>query len=643
MDRGKRSEPADLLAVVLIGLLLRLFAGRNSLTENGIVLPGYDEYYHMRRILYTAAHFPDLLWFDSYLNYPQGMEITWPPLFDQVSAAFCLLLGQHSKSGVEMAASFVPVLIGVAAIVAVYFLVRELFDRNVALLAAFMTTLAPYYLLYTMLAATDHHCLEVLLQLLSLLLVTLAITRREKRFIFATLAGLMMAALAYTWQGADIYLGIFLIYAATKICLDQKDGLSSQETVTTLLAAFGLAFLLVLPFRSTSWMSPSFLGLAGMIVALMVMYILSRLLARKKAPWMVFPAAILALALLFVLLSSLMGGFFGFSAIVQTGFSYIWGGNLIGKISEAEPLIYSEKRLIEVVFSSLGLNLLFSLAGIAAFITIIRHSAGRKRDGQLLLLAWAVFTLVLTLGQSRFLYISTISIGVLISILFFSMHLADQNLSGAEHRHPKGWGAIFLLFLVLPTMVDTISVAVNASPALDADWQQSLLWLKENSNKTSFYDFPNESPQYSVMSWWDYGNWILFLAERPVVTNNFQAGWLDAAKFYLSESEEEAVAILDARGSRYVFVNYDLLFGKLPALAAWAGEDIDSYVKLVNRGSQVGAVPQTRLFNTTLARLYLFDGAGMNHFRLIYESPTLMGENPARRKEVKIFEYVPAQ
>jgi len=192
-------------------------------------------------------------------------------------------------------------------------------------------------------------------------------------------------------------------------------------------------------------------------------------------------------------------------------------------------------------------------------------------------------------------------------------------------------------------MVDTISVAVNASPALDADWQQSLLWLKENSNKTSFYDFPNESPQYSVMSWWDYGNWILFLAERPVVTNNFQAGWLDAAKFYLSESEEEAVAILDARGSRYVFVNYDLLFGKLPALAAWADEDIDSYVKLVNRGSQVGAVPQTRLFNTTLARLYLFDGAGMNHFRLIYESPTLMGENPARRKEVKIFEYVPAQ
>jgi oligosaccharyl transferase (archaeosortase A-associated) len=632
MDRGKRSEPAELLAVVLIGLLLKLFAGRNSLTENGIILPGYDEYYHMRRILYTATHFPEPLWFDSYLNYPHGLEITWPPLFDQVSAAFCLILGQHSKGGVEMAASLVPVLMGVAAIVAVYFLVRELFDRKVALLAAFMTALAPYYLLYTMLAATDHHCLEILLQLLSLLLVTLAITRREKRFVFATLAGLIMAALAYTWQGADIYLGIFLIYAAAKLCLDLKDDLSSQETITTLLAAFCLALLLVLPFRSDSWMSRSFLGLAGMIIALVVMYILSHLLMQKKAPWMVFPAALLALVLLFVLLSSLLGGFFGLSAMVQTGFSYIWGGNLIGKISEAEPLIYSEKGLIEVIFSSLGLNLLFSLAGIAALITIIRHNEGRKRDGQLLLLVWAVFTIVLTLGQSRFLYISTISIGVLISILFFSLHLADRKLTRAQK-------SILLLFLILPTMVDTISFAVNSSPALDTDWQQSLQWLKENSNKTSFYDFPYESPQYSVMSWWDYGNWILFLAERPVVTNNFQAGLMDAAKFYLSESEEEAVAVLDAHGSRYVFVNYDLLFGKLPALAAWADEDIDSYVKLVNSGSQVRAVPQARLFNTTLARLYLYDGAGMNHFRLIYESPTLMGENPARRKEVKIFEY----
>ena len=86
--------------------------------------------------------------------------------------------------------------------------------------------------------------------------------------------------------------------------------------------------------------------------------------------------------------------------------------------------------------------------------------------------------------------------------------------------------------------------------------------------------------------------------------------------------------------------DYNLIYGKLPALTTWANEDFDSYMKMTEYGSQIEAVPMQRLFNTTLARLYLFDGAGTGHFRLIYESPTFLGESPAK-SEVKIFEYVP--
>ena len=110
-------------------------------------------------------------------------------------------------------------------------------------------------------------------------------------------------------------------------------------------------------------------------------------------------------------------------------------------------------------------------------------------------------------------------------------------------------------------------------PAVAGDWQQSLIWLKENSNTTSYYELPEKVPEYSVMSWWDYGNWIVYLAERPVVANNFQAGVEDAARFYLSESEENATAVLDARGSRFVLADFDLVYGKLAALTAWANED----------------------------------------------------------------------
>ena len=646
MDQGRRSEPAELVAVLVLGLLLRLFAGRNSLTEKGIILPGYDEYYHMRRIFFTVTHFPNTLWFDSYLNYPQGLEITWPPLFDQISAALCVALGQHSKAGVELAASFVPLIIGLIAIVVVYYIVRELFDHKVALLAAFMTALAPYYLLYTMFAALDHHCLEVLFSLIILLFMIMCISRKEKRYFYTFACGVAMAALAYTWQGADIYLAIFLLYAAVQITLDLKEGKSSKETATILLAAYAIAFILVLPFGNTAWLSASFHGIGAMIIALCIMFALAYIMAKSKISWKAFPLSILIISALFAIISELAGGFFGVGALIQWGMEYIWGGEMIGKIGEAEPLIYDAETFYQVAFSNwLGLNLLFSLGGMVASLIYIRRSTGPKRQGQTLLLLWIVATLILTLGQSRFLYVSTITMGILISIfLFFLLDMADKRRQEAEPapsaRYSRLLAGFLFLLLVLPTAWDAASFAESSPPAVAGDWQESLAWLKENSNTTSFFEEPQKVAEYSVMSWWDYGNWVLYLAERPVVANNFQAGVADAAKFYLSENEEEATAVLDARGSRYILADNKLIYGKLASLTTWANEDLSSYIREEDYGSQFVAIPQERLYNTTLGKLYLFDGAGTGHFRLIYESKTFVGSSPAK-SEVKIFEYVP--
>jgi asparagine N-glycosylation enzyme membrane subunit Stt3 len=119
-------------------------------------------------ILYTVNHFPRTLRFDSYLDYPKGMNLTWPPLYDQLSATISLVLGQHNQQNVEMKAAFIPPVLGALAVVVVYYMVREAFKRNVALLAAFMAAIAPSHLWRSMLGATDHHSLGVLLFLLAL-------------------------------------------------------------------------------------------------------------------------------------------------------------------------------------------------------------------------------------------------------------------------------------------------------------------------------------------------------------------------------------------------------------------------------------------------------------------------------------------
>ena len=630
----------ELVAVVILGLLLRFLAGKNFLTENGILLPGYDEFYHMRRILYTVQNFPGTLWFDSYLNYPYGWENVWPPLYDQICAAFCLLLGQNTRPGVEMAASFMPIIFGTIATIVVYFLIREIFDHRTAILASLMTVLAPTYLQYTRFAAMDHHSLEVLFLLSALLFLILAFCRQEKRYIFAALAGISLAALAYTWHGATLYLAIIPVYGAIEIAMALKNKRSWQATAMALMLALAVAIILILPYRNAAWLKPSFMGIVAVFGAMAVISALGYIIAKKNMSWKAFPLGIIILFLAFVLLLS--SGLLELGGLIKFGLELIWGGSWIGMISEAEPLIYDWLTFKQVLFSGLGLNLLFALAGFAVILIYIRNSQGGRRQGLMILLLWAAFSIALTFGQLRFLYMSTISIGILISILFFYLlDLVRNRLEESNQRSILPAILILFLFLTLPSIAEVANTVTYSDPMIKGDWQESMAWLKENSNATSFFDAPVKTPEYSVMCWWDYGNWIMYMAERPVVASNFQAGWEDAAKFYLSESEENATALLDERGSKYVFLDHSMAYGKLGAIANWAHEDLTTYFMAQDySGSQITVIPTQRLFNTTLGKLYYFDAAGTGHFRLIYESKTFLGQNPAKA-QVKIFEYVP--
>lgn len=630
----------ELVAVVILGLLLRFLAGKNFLTEKGILLPGYDEFYHMRRILYTVQNFPDTLWFDSYLNYPYGWENVWPPLYDQICAAFCLLLGQNTRPGVEMAASFMPIIFGSIATIVVYFLIREIFDHRTAILAGLMTVLAPTYLQYTRFAAMDHHSLEVLFLLSALLFLILAFCRQEKRYIFAVLAGISLAALAYTWHGATLYLAIIPVYGAIEMAMALKNKRSWHETAMALMLALAVAIILILPYRNAAWLRPSFMGIAAVFGAMAVISALGYIIAKRNMNWKAFPLSITILFLAFVLLLS--SGLLELGGLIKFGLELIWGGSWIGMISEAEPLIYDWLTFKQVLFSGLGLNLLFALAGFAVILIYIRNSQGGRRQGLMILLLWAAFAIILTFGQLRFLYMSTISIGILISILFFYLlDLIRNRLGESNQRSILPAILILFLFLTLPSIAEMVNSVTYSDPMIKGDWQESMAWLKENSNATSYFDAPVKTPEYSVMCWWDYGNWIMYMAERPVVASNFQAGWEDAAKFYLSEKEENATALLDERGSKYVFLDHSMAYGKLGAIANWAHEDLTTYFMAQDySGSQITVIPTQRLFNTTLGKLYYFDAAGTSHFRLIYESKTFLGENPAKA-QVKIFEYVP--
>ncbi len=605
--------------LMLSAFLLRLYIGRFAVSNGSVLFYGFDSYYHMRRIFYTLNHFPNTLWFDSYIDYPHGLELTWPPLFDILGAVVSFFGG--SRYGVELLASLLPPLLGALTVGVVYLVAKELFDERVGLASAFLLAISPYAVTVSSIGYIDHHALEALL----LSLIVLALLRSSRDLKWSLAAGLFMALLAYTWLGSASYLIIVLIYAIARMSLELKDGKIPSKDIFISLA---FASLLVLPFWNRSWMMPSAIAIFAILGAVLFGHALS-VIGHRRLPWYSLPGIMISSGLIVAVAVYLFKDSYTSVVYVQllSRIRYMLGFEMSGLIEEASPLLSLS------LASVLGLNVMLSIALLLLITKRYWHD-----DKKILFIIWTAVALILTFGQKRFLYILAINISILIAFLFGEV-LRLLESRGLERRALFSITLVILLVMASPSLW-RLGKLSNDPPEIEKDWLDALEWIRDNTPKTSFFDEPFKKPEYSIMSNWGYGNWIIYLAERPVVSNNFQAGITDSCRFFLSENERAAEGILQRRGVRYVITSWEMLYLTLPSTARWLGEDPSSYLRYESMGKYVSIQLTDRLRRTILARLQLYDGLNMSNLRLVYESETFLGEKPKSAK-VKIFEHVP--
>ncbi|MGC9514223.1 STT3 domain-containing protein [Methanocrinis sp.] len=617
-------ELGAVFAVSLLGLLLRMAPFRGALLGGHVLFFGSDSFYHMRRVLYTVDHFPSTLWFDSYLDYPEGLELLWPPLFDQLIAGFALLLGAESQREVEIAGAIVPPILGSLTIVALYFLARELFGRRVGLVSALFFAINPQHASTSIFARPDHHVFETFLLVNLVLFLVIAEKRPEKRLWSAAVAGFFVAALGYSWIGAAAYLGAFLVYAAVQTTIDLRRGRSSEDELSIFLVAFGVAVALMLPFWREAWLLPSFFAAAGVLIFVLALLALSRKFRERGLSWTAFPPAVALLGYLLLISACALSSSGVVCHLFDEGLSYFFAGSLSWKVAEAVPLRAAVEPL-----SVVGFNLTVAVMG---FAHLWRTDIDRP---QLLFLVWTVLVLALAVFQNRFLYVFSASMSILMALFFFRALaiVGGWEWTRRNRDTSKILPKILLLLLLLPS-ASSFGGALSVRPAIvEEGWNEPLLWLEENSVETRGFLDPDQTPEYGVLSWWDRGNWILYLSRRPVVANGFQAGAEDAARFFLSGDEGEALEIMDERRSEYVVTDSRMLGPGLSSIALWGGESPSDYVSRTE-----GAYEHAEKFRrTALARCHLFDCREMGHLRLIYESGA-GSSTPAN--QVKIFQRV---
>jgi dolichyl-diphosphooligosaccharide--protein glycosyltransferase len=151
------------------------------------------------------------------------------------------------------------------------------------------------------------------------------------------------------------------------------------------------------------------------------------------------------------------------------------------------------------------------------------------------------------------------------------------------------------------------------------------------------------------MSWWDYGHDIEYVAHRIPNANPFQAGILEndgkdgSCKFFLATDEADGYRNLQNLGSKYVMIDLEMATSKFGAITVWANEPYSSYYTGIGFNlTSAYAVPllvdSPKYNSTMMSQLYYNDANGMNHFRLVYESP---GEYYMYTKHAYLDQYQP--
>jgi len=195
---------------------------------------------------------------------------------------------------------------------------------------------------------------------------------------------------------------------------------------------------------------------------------------------------------------------------------------------------------------------------------------------------------------------------------------------------------LLLIVFICYSLYSDFQVAIHVKYSIaDAGWDNSLHWLGNNTPATGVdyfatYQYPGyvyPASAYGILSWWDYGNMILFISQRIPNTNPFQQnidGKSGAASFFINSSEDNADRIIKRLGSQYIITDSKMATTKFPAILTYynSSQGISPYFPSFRMSTVSGAGTYSFIdqpyFETLISRLQNFDGSEAMPSKVMY-------------------------
>jgi len=180
----------------------------------------------------------------------------------------------------------------------------------------------------------------------------------------------------------------------------------------------------------------------------------------------------------------------------------------------------------------------------------------------------------------------------------------------------------FCLVLIAFGIYPCVSVALSMSQPnqneISAGWQEACNWLRDNTTEPSDYYALESKPTWGVMSWWDYGYWIIRDGQRPAMIDPGSNVRYKVALDLLSPNYEDVHNQLVAQHVRYIIIDYLMVTSKYYAIDTLAHEPSgelyvptkyqQAYEYWDQRQNQPVMLNFPDYYQSLIVRLYNFNG-----------------------------------
>ncbi len=431
----------------------------------------------------------------------------------------------------------------------------------------------------------------------------------KRPLLLSVVAGLALGCYMISWLGASVFIFILFIFLVVQSVVDHLRGRSVDYLCFTGSVTALVALPIVAGTSSQYLGSPEHMAaLAVAFVAFVGVWIMSAFLAHRGWPRWSFPVVLaggLGIGYLLFwlvdpsLLSDVVGRFGIFAPTAAKG-----------TISEVQAMNWDRANIYFTTGRVIAPIALIPLAWIVV---------SKREPEKVLLFIWTIVLLLATWKLSRFAYYSAANVAILVAYAsWLLLRVAGAGRTGEEEQKvqaaasaQKGeeakraltrkerraarqkarkvqrrgnvlerpvwrhvYVAIALVIIFFFGFYYNIDMSLAWAQELRGptdDWHSALVWMRENTpppfEDEDYYYANYETPSpgekfqypetaYGVMSWWDYGYHITYIAKRiPNANPSGQKGAPWAARFFTAQDEAEGSDLLDKYGSKYIVID----------------------------------------------------------------------------------------